>query len=44
MMASLLQIFGLIGLAVAAFLEFGVAGAVAGASISAMYVGLAMED
>lgn len=44
MIASFLQIAGLIGLFAAACIEFGVAGGVAGASISAVYVGLAMED
>jgi len=43
MIASLLQLLGLIGLPVAGYLEFGVPGALAGASVSAVYVGLAME-
>ena len=43
MIASLLQLAGLVGLPVAGILEFGVPGGIAGASVSLIYVGLAME-
>lgn len=41
--ATVLQLLGLSGLAVAAGLVFGVSGVVAGASVAALYVGVAME-
>lgn len=44
MIATLLQIVGLIGLPVAGVLEFGVAGGVGGASVSLIYLGLALEE
>lgn len=43
MIATILQIAGLIGLPVAGALEFGVSGGIAGASVSLIYLGLAME-
>jgi hypothetical protein len=43
MIATLLQILGLIGLPVAGALSGGVAGGIAGASVSLVYLGLAME-
>ena len=43
MYATLLQIVGLVGLTVAAALEFGATGVVAGLSVGAVYVGLAAE-
>jgi hypothetical protein len=44
MKAALLQVGGLVGLTVAALIEFGAPGALAGLSIAAVYVGLAMES
>lgn len=44
MISTILQIVGLSGITLAGILEFGVAGGVAGASITAIYVGLAMES
>lgn len=43
MIATILQIAGLIGLPVAGALEFGVPGGIAGTSVSLIYIGLAME-
>lgn len=43
MLASVLQLCGLIAIAVGASLEFGVAGGAAGVGVGAVYVGLAME-
>lgn len=44
MYALVLQIAGLVGLPVGGFLAAGVGGAIVGASLSAVYVGLALED
>lgn len=41
--AIALQVAGLIGLPVGGFLAGGVGGAIIGASVSAVYVGLALE-
>jgi len=43
MIAALLQIAGLIGIPVAGALEFGLPGGIGGASVSLIYIGLAME-
>lgn len=43
MFALVLQLLGLIGLPVGGFIAGGVGGGVVGASVSAVYVGLAME-
>lgn len=43
MIATLLQIAGLVGLPVAGALASGVPGGIAGASVSLIYVGVAME-
>lgn len=43
MYALVLQVAGLVGLPVGGFLAGGVGGAVIGASVSAVYVGLALE-
>jgi len=43
MTSAFLQLAGLVGVTVAAVLEFGVPGGVAGASVACVYVGLAME-
>lgn len=41
--ATILQVAGLVGLPVAGALEFGVPGGIAGTSVSLVYLGLAME-
>lgn len=43
MYATLLQVAGLIGVVVAAALEFGLTGCLAAGSVVAVYVGLAAE-
>lgn len=43
MYATFLQIVGLIGLTVAAVLEYGVNGGIAGMAVTAIYIGLAAE-
>ena len=43
MIASLLQIAGLVGLPVAGALGAGIPGGIAGCSVSLIFVGLAME-
>jgi len=43
MLATIMQIAGLVGLTAAGALEYGLPGGIAGASISLVYVGLAME-
>ena len=43
MIATIMQIAGLVGLTAAGAIEYGYAGGIAGASIALVYVGLAME-
>ena len=44
MIASLLQLAGLAAVTIGAVIEFGIGGLVAGAGVSAVYVGLALEQ
>lgn len=41
--ALVLQVLGLVGLPVGGFVAFGAGGGLVGASVSAVYVGLALE-
>lgn len=43
MVAVILQVLGLVGLPVGLLITEGVGGAIAGAAVSAVYVGLALE-
>ena len=43
MIATIMQMGGLVGLTVAGALEYGYTGGIAGASIALVYVGLAMD-
>jgi hypothetical protein len=43
MIATVLQLLGLVGLTVAGTLEFGVPGLIAGVAVSALYVGAAAD-
>lgn len=43
MIALVLQLAGLVGLPVGGYITGGIGGAIAGASVSSVYLGLAME-